>query len=737
VAEVQPSGRAAPKPARRKIAKVKKVKPAPSGLLQPYRPNGSGPGAMAPEMITDLQRLAGNRAVSTLLHSSSDSQPSVQLVPVSAQFHETLYNKESATGQAHAPAAGFTGGTPTTVANPGAASYEMTRSADNSGVTVLIKVRFMQQARNTVAPPSPNPTGLPELGALIGMPTEIPANDPTGRRAWATDVANRAATLWTGRRIVFATTDHGPPASEGVGAGAGAPPPTPVPLRLPVTFQSQAVFGAAEGAHQQVIVHPPSSVPGSPGHPIDAGNWYQQDPDPTKRAAAYPHSDDVIYAHEYGHMLGIPDEYSQSNEQLNALLHQAAPASAASSRGALDKTTVERMTLAALSRPLYAALQSAMPTVATGLAAKRTAVTNKLAAAARAGVITPEVRTELQTELTAESDAKIQPSIPRVVSFETTKNFSNLGLAREAVSGAFAVGALNTLIGDAYWKALQAPHKTNVAVAGFDDVRINISSGIYGTTGAATPLAAPAAAEATSVVGPASGGVGLPPVTPPASLVGQLSALPATWSAAGSQLETAVTPAAFSTAMAAGLKSAAAARAAVAAALALLPGAPAPAKLAASGPLYRRAYELINGAAKAASRQVVNDLLLATMEPTLTASVTSLQSAINAEVTRITTTPPAGVAAAGPADPQMASIVAAMKARLDADKTATAGTGRDPTAGGGSAPDQDVTYSAQGLMGSSNSSAVRIDQMKPMIDAFNAQLRKAPREDAFSVDVGH
>ena len=86
---MQPSGRAAPKPARRKIAKVKKVKPAPSGLLQPYRPNGSGPGAMAPEMITDLQRLAGNRAVSTLLRSSSDSQPSVQLVPVSAQYEST------------------------------------------------------------------------------------------------------------------------------------------------------------------------------------------------------------------------------------------------------------------------------------------------------------------------------------------------------------------------------------------------------------------------------------------------------------------------------------------------------------------------------------------------------------------------------------------------------------------------------------------------------------------------
>jgi hypothetical protein len=94
------------------------------------------------------------------------------------------------------------------------------------------------------------------------------------------------------------------------------------------------------------------------------------------------------------------------------------------------------------------------------------------------------------------------------------------------------------------------------------------------------------------------------------------------------------------------------------------------------------------------------------------------------------------MAAAGPADPNMASIVAAMKTRLDADKAATAGTGRDPTAGGGAAPDQDVSYSAQGLMGSSATTTVRGDQFLPMVTAFNNQLRHAPREDAFTVKVG-
>ena len=39
-------------------------------------------------------------------------------------------------------------------------------------------------------------------------------------------------------------------------------------------------------------------------------------------------------------------------------------------------------------------------------------------------------------------------------------------------------------------------------------------------------------------------------------------------------------------------------------------------------------------------------------------------------------TPASGVAALGPPNPQMAALVAHMKAQLDADKTASAGGGR-------------------------------------------------------------
>jgi hypothetical protein len=133
----------------------------------------------------------------------------------------------------------------------------------------------------------------------------------------------------------------------------------------------------------------------------------------------------------------------------------------------------------------------------------------------------------------------------------------------------------------------------------------------------------------------------------------------------------------------------------------------------------------------------VNDLLVATVTPTLSANVTALQSAISAEVTRILATPPTGHAAAGPTDPDMAAIVAAMKTRLDADKaTGTATPRQDPSAGGGAAAPQNVTYSAQGLMGSSNQATVRTDQFAPMVAAFNTAWRHAAREDAFHASVG-
>jgi len=199
-------------------------------------------------------------------------------------------------------------------------------------------------------------------------PVEIPANDPDDRRGWAEKLVREQVKPWNG---------HVTMTGEEVNIGK----PNTM-KRLPVTFESVAVFKIGDDHDNIVIIHPSSVAAGSPGQKIDAANYYIN-------KGTYKADEKVIAVHEYGHLLGIPDEYSQSNEQMNALLHQAAPSTAPRAQAALDKKTVERMVLTSLRTPLVVALNTAMPSVTDALRAHRGAVTNEMAAAARRASRTP------------------------------------------------------------------------------------------------------------------------------------------------------------------------------------------------------------------------------------------------------------------------------------------------------------------------------------------------------------
>jgi hypothetical protein len=582
------------------------------------------------------------------------------------------------------------------------------RRQEDTGVTVNVRIKFLSQFRNTVDPNAPGAApGTRPLGELLDDPTEIPAGDP--RRDWAAQHAKDAVASWNGRLTLV---------GEEVNVFSGN-----TKTRLPVTFQSTPVFGLGDDADNVVIVHPPSTVAGTPGQPIDAGNWYMN-------KGSYAADDKVIAAHEYGHLIGIPDEYSQSNEQLNVLMHQAAPKDAASAMAALDQESVERMVLSSMRQPLYDQLNAVMPTIVSAFQAKRTQVKRKLAAELREGVKSAEVTDALRDQLVAASEGALAPAVPRVVAFETTTNFSNVTQAGKAFESVFRAGALTKQVRDAYWATLITA-KAPVAMAGLGDVSINVASSVNTTTAAGGANVAAAAGLATSSVGPGAGTPALPAVVPGSSLQGRLMALPATWDAAGSLLETGVTAAAIASNMKAVL--AAAAAVAAIAAVVPLPGLAAP-TIRAKRDLYRRALQLVTNASAEAARQVTTDLVAASITPALTSSVADLEAAIKAEVSRVMTTPPAGVAALGPADPNMAALVGAMKTTLDANKRATAGTGRDPTGGGRTAPAQDVTYSYQGLMGSNKTMAVRPDQFDPMVAHFNDSLTSI-WEKKFTADV--
>lgn len=652
-----------------------------------------------------LQRAAGNRAVSGLLRH-------IQRVPVDLPRGETLYNQQNTAGQA--TAARFGAGK--------RAKYELTRQGD-SGVTVTVRISFVSQARNTVPKPAGAPPNTPELGDLVGNPTEIPANDP--RRAWATTVIQDGVNIWNGR-LAFVGEEWNLFGEN-------------TPKRLPVTFRAEPVFGMDEEYDNRIVVHPPSIVAGTPGNPIDAGNYYMN------KGTGYEGDERVITAHEYGHLLGIDDEYSQSNTMLNAMLHDAAPDSAPSAGPALDRETVKRMVLVSLRSPLYAQLAASMPQVTAAIGAQRTVVTKRLADAAREGARSADVVSQLTSQLEARAGGTVLPDVPGAVAFQTTRNFSNMTHAGGAVTAGFTPATLSTQIGDAYWKALVDASNTAVAVEGLGDVEIDVQPSVRATTASGGANAAAAQGVATSAVAPTpaptaggttaggtTGGGGapsLPAIAPPATLVDKLSALPTTWGAAGSQLESGITGGRFAQKMVATLKAAQV----VSAIAALVPGKSQ--AIGTTGVLYREAYSLVSNAARTASAELVTELISASMTPVLESSVSDLQSAISTEVERIMGTPASGIAALGAPDPNMTSLVNAMKARLDADKAAAAGGGRDPLGTAGApAPAQDVTYSYQGLMGSSATTAMRADQFKPMLDQFNDRLTTT-FEKTFTAEV--
>ena len=686
-----------PEPARRPVSSHQTATPSPP----PAHTTGGSP---ADAWALNLQRLAGNRAVAAVVHRIAEQtaeQVALQRVAVTySPPNETLYNQPG------------TGGTAGAAQYGGDISYDMVRNGD-TGVTVTIRIQFLNQARNGIDPSAPGaPPGTPRLGALIGSPTVIPVNDPDDRRTWCQNIVKEQVKPWNGKLTLV---------GEEVNVFDDN-----TKKRLPVTFNSVAVFGLTDKYDKRIIVHPTATrADPSTGNPIDAGNYYLN-------KGNYSADDAVIAAHEYGHLLGIDDEYSQSNVMLNSLLHQAAPAGAPSAMAALDKKTVERMVLAALTKPLLARLATMVPAVTDAFRAKRAMVKTKMAAAARTGIIDAAVRTELENNLRASSEPGLSPSVPRVVAFQTTANFSNVTAAGEGVEAGFSAADMAAQISSAYEAALGSARRASVNVAGVGATSINVQDSVPAMSAAGGAQQANAAGAAASTIGSGGGQInlfGFPLLYPPSGLVGQLAALPATWGTAGSAVEAGVTPAAFAARMSGLVKSATAAATAPPP-----PGVAAPPKTARAGDLYRKAYGLVSSMAKETCRQLSTDLIGTVVKPVLATSVADLQSTIQGEVAKVMGTPASGVAALGPPNPQMAALVAHMKSALDADKTASAGGGRSPLGAGKAAPDQNVTYSVQSLMGSSKDTSIRADQFNPMVKQFNNRLTTTFEKD-FTAEV--
>jgi len=284
-----------------------------------------------------------------------------------------------------------------------------------------------------------------------------------------------------------------------------------------------------------------------------------------------------------------------------------------------------------------------------------------------------------------------------------------------------------------YQVSLGIAQDAAVSVAGVGGAEINVHGSVPAMTAAGGTQQANAAGAATATVGSGGGPgtfLGMPVIFPPSGLIAKLTALPATWKAAGSAVESGVTSAAFATKMSGLVRSAAAASA-----VAPPPGAAVPPpKMKAGGELYRKAHSVVSSMAKETCLQLSTDLIEGVVQPVLTSSVGELERAIEGEVSRVMATPASGVAALGPSNPQMAAVVAHMKAQLDADKAAAAGGGRSPLGTGKAAPDQHVTYTVGSLMGAAKDTSIRADQFNPILKQFNSKLRTL-FEKSFAAEV--
>jgi hypothetical protein len=649
--------------------------------------------------LAKLQQAAGNRAVNQMLRA----EDTVQRVPVTAPSRqETLFNQRGTPGQATAAVYGGSGG----------ATFDMSRGGTPDAVTVTVRIRFVDQARTAA-------------GADTGPKTVIPAADP--RRAWAQGMCTTAPGVWNGRARLAGQRE----ARTGIGGMISPDPGGPV--ALPLAFRAVPVWDLTSPADKEVRVFSAATVAGSAGHPIDAAHYYMN-------RGGYPFSEEAIYAHEYGHLIGLPDEYSQSNPQMHALMHDIDPGTAATRGAALDRETVRRMVLAALTRPLHDRVDAARGEIAAALRRGSGPVRQSLAGQLRAALTAPGVRNLFELSGPTAS-ARLTPRIHALVNAATAAGRNTSGVAGRVVTSEFATPALGALINNRYFQALQGV-QGNADVGGLG-VNINIeghagidANGVAVTNAVGVWNAAAtgaAAANATGVADRVAGALRtgrVPPVRPSGALLRQLESLPSGWAAFSAAAPAALSSAVLQADLGTALSAAWLART-------LGGGAGAPIT---RGPALAAAVDAsVRNAATAAATNAVRAFLTAEINPVLQTSVTALVAAVHDEVDRVMGTPAGALASAAPRDPDIAALATTLNTQLQAQVTAAtaaqaAAPGTTPVNPGATAPAQSVTYGTVNMM-SDNTKVFRPDQFAELANQFNGSGLRRDREGSFHAET--
>ena len=413
-------------------------RPAPARGPEPEARRGREP---APEAspILDLQRRAGNQAVAGAMartagadrrgaerRSVGNGAPAVQRVAVTTPTRqETLFNQRPAAGQAGAAVFGSSAGQ----------TFDMSRGGTPDAVTVTVRIRFIQQGRTLTGPAgNQRPTDS-------GPITAIPPGD--ARRPFAQNICDTAPTHWTGRAVLVGTRAATSGLASLWNSDAGGP------VRLPLKFRAVPVYDLAPvPADKEIRLFPQAQAAGGATHPIDARHYYMN---PGTYAGM---NQEAIYAHEYGHLLGLSDEYSHSNPQMHALLHGIDPGTASERGKTMDRESVRKMVLAALTRPLMDRVTASTDEIARAFGAGKAPVVTALAASLRTALRDATVKSMLGLNVPPAS-AALAPRCRALINAAVADTDTRT-LASRVVSAEFGAGPMGALVRRLYFQALSA-----------------------------------------------------------------------------------------------------------------------------------------------------------------------------------------------------------------------------------------------------------------------------------------
>lgn len=699
--------------------------------LQPAVPTpdvaANGP-MLTPAQLQRLSTQVGNRQIATSMQHGPMAGPAeVQRIPITVtNTSETLYeNPNMSPGGVPiaAPTAAqkqFTatqyGGAP--------AKYDMDRST--SGITVTVNILFVDQKRgenqflkdakgNFVVDAKGNKQADPTYRQDVGEQAEIKDAERIG---FATKHCGGITKSWDHYDFVSKETK-----AHGGFLGFFQTAPKKEEVRLPVKFVAKPVFDlGASNVHTTIRLFGMGTVAKRSGaHPIDSGHWYMD----TK--TNYGSMDlDAVTAHEYGHLVGLPDEYSQSNDFMHQMLHRMG-GGAKNADKELDQFATRQMVGAAMAGPILNHLNTNVAAVAQKVEQAKDMIGKQLGAAVRKSWMDPGIRSMMTTEVTSALKAA-QPkgsaskfdanTVGRAVAFETGPNLSNLTIAKGAIPGFTAQAIIDALWGE-YTKWVDGLTSGVFSTKGADGSEVKIRTAFSGNvTGAATG-AGPVAGAASSFVNSAIGASNVPAVGPSPSLFNAIEDLPNQWKAPGKGIGGVHDAAFLKSHVRATLDTAAKSWPAVKNA----------------HDLYNKLLAIVTSTAETSAKASIGKLIDTSVVGTLKGQLASLKTQIETEVDAAMGMKADGLAVKS-ADPNLKKVAEHLYGLLKAQQNSKLWDQKADVDPGSGSAGMDVRYSSNSVMSSNDTSKAgqRADMINPVLAQFNAHLKKS-YEDTFKAQV--